>query len=736
MALVKNDLYSVVKEVVEHENKIEVLSSDVTNKAEKSYVDTELAKKATQSEVTVKADKSYVDTELTKKANQTIVDFKADKSYADSIQTQVNQLVIGSGNANAEVSQARGDKNGVTHPTIHERLSNIEGNMLLNVDPIDVSYLNISKVANLTFGMDSSAGYDCYYRVPVNENDSIFITGYCGSASGTASAVIGYDANGNPIQSLLTPSSLKQFTDFKVLVPSGTKFVSVNFRADGSGSKTYAVKKQENLYSRITLPDGTVTKSMLEAAYNKSIDDNMISLKNGNTNRSVIALEMGIFDTNGVNAVANNYLRTPSTLNIKAGSYIDFTDDYIGIIYYVAPDGTYKQVFSVYEGVTQTYYFTRDGTYRITLRKSTIRKNADGSEFFGIPSTALASAQANITFTVGNLPFTKRYGFGYKSVLLKKYMARVGIEFNLYFDKIFQVNRPKDYYVTATASGLTFIVTDKYIRFIPTAGQVSANPYTVKLQLLAADGTEIAYEYFTLYVLADSTVSKNDKAIFIGDSLTDNSLQKSYVDFVKEQLPNMSFYGTRPGANGVNAEGRASWSTTTYMSSASYGGMTNSFFNPSTSTFDFAYYMRNNPSFNDVTLVGLFLGQNDGYRDEAFTNLETMIQSIKSYNTNIKIYIFMTNFEAADRSPDVFKKRLDKTQKYMDLFGKRENEFIYLVPQHVNLDSFYDYGHGQVQLSARNTETVLGITDGVHPNLAGRAKEADVFVSHYKYYNV
>ncbi|MGN4434499.1 BppU family phage baseplate upper protein [Bacillus cereus group sp. MYBK69-2] len=713
-------------EVNKNKDQIGILSGNVATNT------TNLTNKVDKVEGKGLSTNDYDNTEKTEVAK---IKNKADKTYADSIQTQVNNLVVNSGNADAEVSQAHGDTTGANHSTLHERISNIENNVAMSIETVATSYVKTSMQLTNTGTLVGSAAYHTYDKVPVNENDSLFISGFCGNGAGTTPMVVGYDSKQAFVSVFFTPSAITQYTDKRITIPSGVKYVSVSFRVDGSGSLTYSVKKQQNLYDRIVLPDGSLSKQKLNQTFTKSLDDNILSLKNGNTTRTGLTLELGTFDTKGANEVANNYLRTPSTLNIQAGSYIDFTADYIGIVYYVAPDGTYKQVFAVYEGVTQSYYFTRDGTYRITLRKSTVRKNADGSEFFGVPTTALAAAQANIIFTVGNLPFTKRYGFSYKSVLLKKYIARVGIEFNLYFDKIFQVNRPKDYYVTATSSGLTFIVTDKYIRLTPTAGQVSANPYTVKLQLLSADGTEISYEYFNLYVLADNTVATTDKAIFIGDSLTDNSLQKSYVDFVKEQLPNMSFYGTRPGVNGVNAEGRASWSTTTYMSSASYGGMTNAFFNPSTSTFDFSYYITNNPSFNDVTLVGLFLGQNDGYRDEAFTNLEAMIQSIHAYKSNIKIYIFMTNFEAADRSPDVFKTRLEKTQKYIDLFGNRENEFIYLVPQHVNLDSFYDYGHGQVQLSARNTETVLGITDGVHPNLAGRAKEADVFVSCYKYYS-
>ena len=58
--------------------------SDLTAKADTTYVDAELAKKAATSAVTAKADKTYVDTEIGKKANATDVAAKADKTYVDT----------------------------------------------------------------------------------------------------------------------------------------------------------------------------------------------------------------------------------------------------------------------------------------------------------------------------------------------------------------------------------------------------------------------------------------------------------------------------------------------------------------------------------------------------------------------------------------------------------------------------------------------------------------------------
>ena len=325
------------------------------------------------------------------------------------------------------------------------------------------------------------------------------------------------------------------------------------------------------------------------------------------------------------------------------------------------------------------------------------------------------------------------YGYNIKSCVLKKYVARVGIEFNIYFDRLFLTTRPNDYIVVALENGVAIPTTRDYLRIVPD----KAGDRTIHLIVRDTFAKfEIAHFVINLKVVEDSEISTTDKAIFIGDSLTDNTLKDNgLVDRIKEQLPNITFYGTRPGKNGVNTEGRAGWSSGDYMNKTTYAGMTNPFLNPSTSKFDFSYYIQQNPNFNDVTLVNLFLGQNDGYSTSFYTNLEYMINSIKQYNQNIKIYLCMTNFEANDRLPDVFKKRLESMNILKEKYEDKESENIFLVPQCINLDSFYDYGYGDKQISSRNTKTYLAITDGVHPNDFGRYKEADAWVSYYKYHN-
>lgn len=63
--------------------KIDV-QNDLDRKADRSYVDQQLTKKAGVAEVAAKADTVYVDAELAKKANTSDVAAKADKTYVDT----------------------------------------------------------------------------------------------------------------------------------------------------------------------------------------------------------------------------------------------------------------------------------------------------------------------------------------------------------------------------------------------------------------------------------------------------------------------------------------------------------------------------------------------------------------------------------------------------------------------------------------------------------------------------
>src|SRR5690606_4477604 len=63
---------------------------------------------------------------------------------------------------------------------------------------------------------------------------------------------------------------------------------------------------------------------------------------------------------------------------------------------------------------------------------------------------------------------------------------------------------------------------------------------------------------------------------------------KTYFD---TDVMSVSLLGTRTTPSGNKHEGRSGWTIDDYYSKAEKGGIPNPFFNPSTSKFDFAYYL-------------------------------------------------------------------------------------------------------------------------------------------------
>ena len=117
----------------------------VTNKADKAYVDTELAKKADKTDVTsslaLKADKSYVDTTLAEKAGKNYVDIelakKSDLTYVNS--TFVTKTELGTSTDSANV-------NG----TIYARIASNTEKVATKADKsyVDSTFATVSSVDN------------------------------------------------------------------------------------------------------------------------------------------------------------------------------------------------------------------------------------------------------------------------------------------------------------------------------------------------------------------------------------------------------------------------------------------------------------------------------------------------------------------------------------------------------------------------------------------------------------
>ena len=232
--------------------------------------------------------------------------------------------------------------------------------------------------------------------------------------------------------------------------------------------------------------------------------------------------------------------------------------------------------------------------------------------------------------------------------------------------------------------------------------------------------------------------------MFIGDSLTDRGI---YIAGIMQDSNNgITPIGTLQDSVEIDEttytfydEGRSGWQTDKYVSAASYNGFTNAFYNPSTETFDFSYYVTNN-SFSDIDAVCILLGTNDladiniNYNNP-IQNIATMIDSIHDYDNSIKIILCLTpqgamqsgwgNTNGRTGSADGFDYRAKTlVEKMIDTFANQTN--VYLCPVYGIINSELDFPSEEVAESDRNPTLIRRETDNVHPNTYGYLKIADI----------
>lgn len=233
----------------------------------------------------------------------------------------------------------------------------------------------------------------------------------------------------------------------------------------------------------------------------------------------------------------------------------------------------------------------------------------------------------------------------------------------------------------------------------------------------------------TVHATAENLPTK--KYMFIGDSLTDAGHMQNYF---KDENNGVVLYGTR-GSGAYLHEGRSGWTVGDYFAQ-SKNGLVNPFYNPSTATFDFAYYMKNHASFADVDIVNIFIGRNNGFNTSVISHIDKMIESIKAYKTEIIVTLMGAYNVACDSSG---------TGKYMQSAGEfnfvahKYNKEFYshfggaVIPAHCNLDNKNDYTVEEKAISEFDERTEVVYTDNVHPDERGYKKFAVAISAYFKH---
>lgn len=151
----------------------------------------------------------------------------------------------------------------------------------------------------------------------------------------------------------------------------------------------------------------------------------------------------------------------------------------------------------------------------------------------------------------------------------------------------------------------------------------------------------------------------NCTVLAIGDSTIDSDyLTGGMLSYFNDKGKTLTLLGTLGDGSETNRnEGRSGWKASDYFTNKKYNGVTNPFYNPTSHTFDFAYYMTNQ-GYTAPDFVILQLGINDMYNsyntdgiiESTYRYIKDMVDSILAYNGNIKVLINLPTPPNSDKS--------------------------------------------------------------------------------------
>lgn len=324
--------------------------------------------------------------------------------------------------------------------------------------------------------------------------------------------------------------------------------------------------------------------------------------------------------------------------------------------------------------------------------------------------------------------------------LPSKLYALVGEELNVYFDNI--VDGYDSEYEFDVECDVGQNLGDCY-RIEPTSEG------TVSLKITVSKDGYSVEKNCTIYVASRNARSGvNKKILVMGDSTTAHGNVIVHLNGnMSNDVMNITTVGTQ-GESPNNHEGRSGWKYDTYFKEKD-GSVVNPFYNPSTGTFDAQYYFTNNPSVPIPDYWFIHLGINDMFEmtgtlipwkiNKVIGQMNTVISSIKSVNTNIKVCICLTippsyTQDAFGRAYKCSPTRNEQKHSVFEYvkrliaeFENRETDGIFIVPYHVNLDTRHNMVSLETKYNKRNDRKEVMTTGGgaVHPADSGYWQMAD-----------
>lgn len=271
-----------------------------------------------------------------------------------------------------------------------------------------------------------------------------------------------------------------------------------------------------------------------------------------------------------------------------------------------------------------------------------------------------------------------------------------------------------------------------------TAKPTEVGEHNLKLDIYN-DANELLYTKTVILKVVSAITSGNYTILPMGDSMTYGGGQWQME--LQKNLSNgaMTYVGTQKhefredtykheGYNGNTANG--------FLNNATLRGLTNPFYNPDTSKFDWNYY-KNTYSINP-DIIQIELGTNDvnGYTvDVAVEKIAEMVDLIREDDATIPIFIcnaifrsnqdgiaHQLNTQGYSVGSGVYKYNEDmKIQNLMIGLADRLSDYTntFFMPIALCHDSENNFGKQTIKLNSRSKETVSIPADSIHPNKTG-----------------
>ena len=347
-----------------------------------------------------------------------------------------------------------------------------------------------------------------------------------------------------------------------------------------------------------------------------------------------------------------------------------------------------------------------------------------------------------------------------KILLPSIYWLAQGIEYNFYFSSFFVAPFAEDlnnYYKS---------VFSYRGKFLEKKLNVTANDdFTMTYKI---EDSEDRFAKKTINVLTAPTANGtgvNRKVLVIGDStINSGTIVKRISDYFATDVMDVTLLGTRQTL-GVNHEGRSGWTLQNYIESASISGVANPFYN--NGTFDFANYLSTtSQTMTNGDWVFIQLGINDLYGialqdgsqtptaietrlNEVKARLQLVINSIKAYNSNIRVGIIQTFPPAIsqDATGNLLNSSFYSLEQYYkkgiaewwdillaeyDTEAKRTAE-IYLIGANAVIDRENDFATAMQNVDQYDTTQIEVQMDDVHP-YDGYNQVGDIYIGAIKYF--